>query len=139
MSYEFKNRPLEIKYFIPLIVWAVTIFISSSIEGPSLPPLDVWSADKLIHFGVYAVLAFTSLRAFKHAGDVRHKHTRWVMGWSIIFCLAYGASDEIHQSFVTGRHASILDLFADSIGVLVVHLYFYFHKSLKHTGSNVDR
>lgn len=138
MSYELKNRPLEIKYFIPLIVWAVIIFISSSIEGPSLPPLDVWSADKLIHCGVYAVLAFTALRAFEHAGDVRNKHTRWVMGWSIIFCLAYGASDEMHQSFVTGRHASVLDFLADSAGVLAVHLYFYFRKSLKQTGFHVD-
>ncbi|MBL7994835.1 VanZ family protein [bacterium] len=119
---------LKPEYFYPLIIWITVIFISSSIEGTSLPLPDVWSLDKFIHTGVFAVLAFCSLRAFTHYGYVRNKSIIWIIGWSLFFCLIYAASDEFHQSFVRGRYASAPDFFADSIGVAAVHLYYYFRK-----------
>lgn len=123
MNSELSSRTIEIKYFYPVFTWAVLIFISSSLEGPSLPPLEVWSLDKLIHAGVYGILAFTSLRAFSHYGDVKNKNVSWIVGWSVAFCFAYGASDEIHQIFVRGRYASLLDFLADAIGIAAVHIH----------------
>jgi VanZ family protein len=49
-------------------------------------------------------------------------------GW--IAALVYGITDEIHQSFVPMRDASMYDVMADSIGSFV-GAYFYKHFSLK--------
>ncbi|KAB2880536.1 hypothetical protein F9K33_05000 [bacterium] len=125
---DMSSESLKTKSFYPLIVWMIVIFISSSIEGSSLPLLDVWSLDKFVHTGVYAVLAFCSLRAFTHYGYARKKNIIWIIGWSLFFCLIYAASDEFHQSFVRGRYASALDFFADSIGVVAIHIYYFFRK-----------
>lgn len=38
--------------------------------------------------------------------------------------LIFAASDEIHQSFVPGRTASIYDFIADAIGILISLLLF---------------
>jgi len=44
---------------------------------------------------------------------------------AVVFCMLYGASDEWHQSFVSGRDASLLDWLADSIGALLLTLTLY--------------
>ena len=43
---------------------------------------------------------------------------RWVIAVSM-FSSLFGISDEYHQSFVTGRHASIADASIDSISATV--------------------
>jgi VanZ family protein len=61
---------------------------------------------KLAHFSEYAVLY---LLARPLIGS----------GWrSWLFCLAYAASDELHQAFVPGRGASPWDVLLDSAGAL---------------------
>jgi len=37
---------------------------------------------------------------------------------TILFCLSYALSDEFHQSFVSGRFASALDVLIDSLGAI---------------------
>ena len=37
--------------------------------------------------------------------------------WILAVC--YGISDEFHQSFVSGRTSSVVDLLADAVGALV--------------------
>ncbi len=70
--------------------------------------------DKVLHILVYfgfGVLLFLTL---KSAG-------RPVIKSVILTVLAgilYGASDEFHQMFVPGRSASIMDLLADTTGIL---------------------
>ena len=51
----------------------------------------------------------------------------WILTIGVGLAIAYGISDEIHQSFVPGRDASVGDLIADSVGAalgagLVVYL-----------------
>lgn len=122
-------QKLQPKYFYPLAVWALLIFTASSIHGTSLPPLDLWSADKFIHSGVFAVLALFSYRAFAHYGDVYKKGAVWIMGMSLLFSLFYGASDEMHQMFVPNRNASAFDFLADAIGIAAAHLYYFFRQN----------
>ena len=43
---------------------------------------------------------------------------RWVIAVATVSSL-FGISDEYHQSFVTGRHASIVDVLIDSISSIV--------------------
>jgi VanZ family protein len=62
--------------------------------------------------GEYAILGALLLRA------LRRSVPAWLAG------LAYAASDELHQHFVSGRHGSPVDWAIDAAGVLVgVALY----------------
>lgn len=38
---------------------------------------------------------------------------------SLLFCLLYACSDEIHQLFITGRSGNIKDVFIDTMGSLL--------------------
>ncbi len=74
----------------------------------------VW--DKLLHAGGYAGLGVLALRAF-HGGLER---PRWLPTLSAAAAVvAWGISDEIHQSFVPGRDASAADVLADAVGFLL--------------------
>ena len=73
-------------------------------------------AYKSIHFGVYALLAWLWWRALS---------PRRRVSWPILFAAwflttLYGVSDEIHQSFVPGRHPRVADVFFDAAGALAM-------------------
>ncbi|RKY37816.1 MAG: VanZ family protein, partial [Candidatus Omnitrophota bacterium] len=38
---------------------------------------------------------------------------------SFIFSILYAISDEIHQTFIPGRNASVKDVVADCVGILI--------------------
>jgi VanZ family protein len=94
--------------WLPAIGWAALLFLLSS--RPSLPAPDVANLDKAAHFAAYAVMGL--LLAF--AAD----RSRWPLWIAVALGAAYGASDEIHQMFVPGRSASVLDWLADAAGTL---------------------
>lgn len=64
------------------------------------------------HFAAYAVLAATMWWALPG----RARSPRWRLVLAFLGALAYGASDEWHQSFVPGRHPAFLDLAVDAAG-----------------------
>jgi VanZ family protein len=70
-------------------------WISNAAHGPEYAGLALW-------------LALASRRA---GGDLAP--TRIVAIGIVIFCVAYGVVDELHQSSVPGRDASILDILTD--------------------------
>lgn len=64
-------------------------------------------ADKVGHAGAYAVLGALLTLA---TGRV------WV---AVLLATLFGVSDEIHQYFVPGRAADVLDVVADGVGALL--------------------
>jgi VanZ family protein len=92
--------------WLPVVAWAAVIFAFSSI--PSLSThLGVWDLllRKLAHAAEYAVLGALLARAMQ----------RPLLAWTI--GLLYAANDEVHQHFVSGRHASPVDVAIDAVGV----------------------
>ncbi len=76
-------------------------------------PVDLGGdSDKLVHFAAYAVLAGTWFWALR--GGARRG--MWIVAAAI--SAVWGVLDEWHQSFVPGRHASVLDALADVAGAL---------------------
>ncbi len=55
----------------------------------------------------YAVLAVLLVRALGREAPV------------LALGILYAASDELHQSFVRGRHASPIDVAIDTVGLLI--------------------
>ena len=101
------------KYWLPLILYCVAIFIQSSFPSPDIE-LDRFSFDKILHFLAYAGLGILFYRAY---GTLRIQKNQIVLiTLSILSAALYGAGDELHQSFVAGRHADGFDLLADIAG-----------------------
>ncbi|HLL47055.1 MAG TPA: VanZ family protein [Longimicrobiaceae bacterium] len=94
--------------WVPALAWAAAIYLVSARESVSIP--SFWGADKVLHFGTYALLGFL----LAHGAATSGLAPRWAvaLGW------AYGASDELHQAFVPGRSADPADWAADALGVL---------------------
>jgi VanZ family protein len=94
--------------WLPVVVWAAVIFAFSSI--PSLSTgLGVWDTilRKGAHLTEYAILGALLLRA------LGRELPAFVAG------MAYAATDEVHQHFVRGRHASPVDVLIDTVGLAV--------------------
>jgi VanZ family protein len=93
--------------WIPVVAWAAVIFTVSSV--PSLDSgLGTWDTvlRKLAHVGEYGILGGLLYRA------VRREPAAIVLG------SLYAVTDEVHQSFVTGRHGSPVDWLIDTAGVI---------------------
>jgi VanZ family protein len=89
------------------VLYAVGIFVASSMPSNSLPSGSWWHFDKLLHALAYAGLALLVMRA-------------WGRYWpSVLVVALYGASDELHQLFTPGRSSEVLDVAADLVGALV--------------------
>jgi VanZ family protein len=73
---------------------------------------------KTIHFGEYALLTLLWWRAL--ATRVSH---RAALTLAFLISVAYAATDELHQHFVEGRHASPIDWAIDSAGAGLAALY----------------
>lgn len=116
------------RYYLPALLWLAAIFVSSSIPSVDLPHIGIWNADKLIHFGVYFLLAVVVDRAVRYQTRFPAVNRHHLL-YTIVFTVLYGLSDEFHQFFVPGRDPSLLDLFADAGGaVLFVLLFLLFRE-----------
>lgn len=73
---------------------------------------------KLAHFTEYLILGFLTINML-NKNDISKKYLI-----SILICLIYATSDEIHQLFVPGRACQLRDILIDSIGSITgVYLY----------------
>lgn len=99
-------RSRLVTVWLPVLVWAAVIFTLSSI--PSLSTgLGTWDTilRKGAHLTEYAVLGGLLYRALGREP------------LALAAGIAYAATDELHQSFVRGRHASPVDVAIDAVGV----------------------
>jgi VanZ family protein len=95
----------------PLVLMAVIFLFSAQPDLNSGLGLVDTILRKVGHFAEYALLALLWWRALRTRMDAR----RAALAAFIVTTL-YGASDEIHQSFVEGRHGSPLDWAIDTAG-----------------------
>jgi len=102
------------------------IFILSAPPSPE-NIANIPHIDKVVHFGVYGILAVLFFRTFESPLVRMGLKTAMVLG--ILSSALYGVSDEIHQHFVPYRHADLCDVAADFLGsVFGVCTYRYLAK-----------
>ncbi len=106
------------KYWLPVLLWAGLIYFVSSLPGGVIPSV-FFGQDILFHFFEYIALAIVLYRALTNSGFSVRWHRKKQLYLVIVYCLAYAISDELHQRFVPERFFSIIDLFVDSLGVVL--------------------
>ena len=100
------TRSRALTVWLPVLAWAAVIFAFSAV--PSLSSgLGIWDTvlRKCAHVTEYAILGALLYRAFEREVP------------ALAAGVAYAASDELHQHFVRGRHASPVDVGIDAVGV----------------------
>jgi len=103
--------------YVPAPLLALAIWILSSLSTLPLPDTGLSFQDKLLHAGAYGILALV-VSLWVSPGYIRR--CQW-HAWMIIVLIsaAYGALDEVHQSFIPGRDTSFYDWLADLAGALI--------------------
>jgi VanZ family protein len=91
--------------WLPVLLWAGLIFGLSSIPNLS-SGLGIWDLilRKGAHMTEYAILAALLVRALQAPAV------------ALACAVLYSATDELHQSFVRGRHPAPLDVLIDFAG-----------------------
>jgi VanZ family protein len=87
------------------------------VSGLSIAPLPQQVSDKTGHLVAYAGLGLLCVRAV--AGGLPRRVVLQVALAALGIAAAYGAFDEVHQWFVPGRSADVLDWVADVSGALI--------------------
>ena len=117
-----------------LTLYCFLIFWLSS--QSSLPtPMLFEHQDKIHHMGAYFVMGILAWRFFKDYLTT----TLSLFIVSLCFCSIYGASDEWHQSYVSGREADILDWMADTLGAAIALTTLYLAKKNLKTKGQADK
>jgi VanZ family protein len=103
-------------WYLPAILWGLVILTLTSLPKLTPPPLGFKAQDKVYHLLVYAIFAFLWLRAgVKDQPD----YPRLVLWRCVLYVALFGILDELHQLFIPGRQADVLDAAADISGVLL--------------------
>jgi len=113
-----KNDRYAVRYLLPVAVWMIVIFISSSIPQDDFPHLEFWGWAKLVHLIYYGVLCLLCQRALgaQTRFPVLARHS-YLLG--VLFAVVYGISDEYHQLSTPGRHGQMTDVLIDGFGALL--------------------
>jgi VanZ family protein len=93
--------------WLPVALWAAVIFTLSSL--PSLDSgLGTWDIvlRKLAHLAEYVILGALLYRALRREPA------------AVFLGSFYAATDEVHQTFVSGREGSPVDWLIDTVGVV---------------------
>lgn len=117
----------KIVSIILVIVWMIFIFVMSScndsksssqsnyivniivnIFNISNIPLISLIVRKMAHFSECLILGILMVNMLRYYDKKIYL--------SIIICIIYAISDEVHQLFVSGRSCQIIDIFIDTIG-----------------------
>ena len=107
-AYHRTVRGSFVRNWVPVVAWAGVIFAFSAVPdlGTGLGGWDL-VLRKIAHAAEYAILGALLMRATGRTG--------------VAFALGvlYAVSDEVHQTFVAGRHGAPLDVAIDAVGVAV--------------------
>jgi VanZ family protein len=109
--------------WFPALFFMAAIFAFSSQPSDDLPNFEDWDylIKKMGHAIGYGLLAMSYFHFLKY--DKKFRWLAWLMA------VVFSATDEFHQSFVPGRHASITDVLVfDNLGAafaLLLHFIFW--------------
>jgi VanZ family protein len=102
-------------WWAAVILWMALIWVLSSIPDLQSGLKQDFLLRKLAHateFGVLTLLVWRALPSVLRRVSVR-------IGVAAVVALGYAALDELHQSFVPGRHGALKDVAIDATGIVL--------------------
>jgi hypothetical protein len=99
------------RFLPPLALMGLIFFLSAQADLKTSLGLVDLIARKVLHAAEFGLLWFLWLRALDYRAP----------GWSAVIALAYAATDEAHQHFVSGRWGSPVDWAIDALGVAAAY------------------
>lgn len=128
-TYKSSTKETVSKKKIPFtwltLVYAILILIVSSIPNLKTPQLGFENQDKLYHFIEYSI--FSVLLFFTLLNSNKNFLRKNVLLISILIGASFGILDELHQKFIPGRTADILDFTADFVGITIIQIVFWIY------------
>jgi len=120
----FRSRRSAARAFAPAVAWTCLVLVATSMPGTVVPAVGPSWLDKVVHFGVYAVMAALWRHATRRSRlAARAPEARRVvrgLGWLLVPALAiFAGLDELHQAWIPGRSPSLADWAADLVGIAV--------------------
>lgn len=109
--------------YVPLTVYWLIIFTLTTLPSQSLPSTSI--NDKIAHLLAYYFLGALLVLALFIQKKFKSFNKRYLF-FAAGICMLYGAADELHQMFIPGRFADILDWTADTIGAISGIFTVYF-------------
>lgn len=106
------------RHQILTLLWAIFIAFATLTPGESMPEVDFWdfaNADKLAHFGVFAVLSFLMIRGFLLKSSLFGLKNKKII-FTLVITIIYGGLIEYAQSFIPGRSIEFNDMLANGFG-----------------------
>lgn len=102
-----KSKFNLITNWLPVILWVAVIFYFSSLKQIKVSDFLFWDfvAKKTAHVTEYAIL---------YALVYRATNKNFILAYFLV--VLYAATDEFHQTFISGRTGTPLDLGFDSSG-----------------------
>jgi VanZ family protein len=131
--FEYLEGRKKLFVYAPLIIYWTILFIATTLPVESIPTVAI--SDKIHHLVAYFILSALLYLTLIYQRKSKTLFT-YAPSATIILASIYGALDEIHQIFVPGRFADILDWLANFAGTLFgVLLISYLIKKLKYIPS----
>jgi len=107
----------SVLFWLPVLAWMALIFVLSSQSGLRASEDD--AVEKPLRV-VAHLLAFGGLSALLLLALSRGRHPTPVAALlAFVVAVIYGATDELHQSFVPERAGRIDDLLVDAVGAAI--------------------
>jgi VanZ family protein len=121
------NKKIFFSPLIPPIFLMGLIFISSSIPMQKdtghlkfLTDLDP-TLQNFLHIPLFCLLSYLWLRTLKRI----KLNTQPAVVFTLLITVLFGCLDEFHQTFVSGRYGSLMDICLNIIGIISGILFFF--------------
>lgn len=95
--------------------------VNNSVNVNTRKENNLFFVRKTAHIFEYFVLGILMLNVLRYYCKPSFK----LVILSAMLCILYACTDEIHQLFVPGRTGKIIDVFIDSIGIILGSCFFY--------------
>jgi len=121
-------------YHFPAIIYALAVFLLSSVPGMNIPEYKFLLSDKMMHFIEYALFAILIFRSFSHLFHKQKFH--YVIVVSSFFLILFALLDEYYQKYIPGRESDVADVILDVLGASLILFLLWMRKHRKNQKSS---
>lgn len=115
----------SMKYWLPPVIYTGLIIFSSSLPGSIVVEYTFNISDKILHTVHFMFYGLTLMWAFSGSEPINTAFKKAYLK-TVGIGIIVGFLDEFYQSFIPTRTASGWDVLADSVGILVAGIVFYY-------------